>query len=104
MNLVLAVASESINNVVERIDINSNSQMMSLSGKITPEKPWAILGITRRQYDVARPWKKAKMSKEDFAKLVRDVPPEAIKNLKEHADAEMLLEAAFGNGVCRDSE
>jgi hypothetical protein len=33
-----------------------------------------------------------------FAKLICSVPPEAIKHLKDLADAENLLEAAFGKG------
>lgn len=72
---------------------------MSTTKTLLNEKPWATLGISRRQYDTAKPWKKAKMSKNEFAKLVCMVPPEAIKSLKEHADAEMLIEAAFGKGV-----
>lgn len=80
--------------------LNSNNlamhAMMDQSEKSPPDKPWAILGISRRQYDTAKPWKKAKMSKEEFAKLVSMVPPEAIKRLKDVADAEVLLEAAFG--------
>ncbi len=30
-----------------------------------PEKPWAILGINRKQYAAASPWKKAGMTKEN---------------------------------------
>jgi len=78
--------------------------VMEQTEKSPPEKPWAILGITRRQYDTAKPWKKAKMSKEEFSKLVSMVPPEAIKSLKEHADAERLLEAAFGKGWVSDGK
>ncbi|WP_190275045.1 hypothetical protein [Nitratidesulfovibrio vulgaris] len=36
--------------------------------------------------------------------LVCMVPPEAIKSLKEHADAERLLEAAFGKSVTSKDE
>lgn len=39
------------------------------------------------------------MSKEEFAKLVCLVPPEAIKHLKDIANAETLLEAACGEGI-----
>lgn len=77
---------------------------MIFPDKSPPEKPWAILGISRRQYDTAKPWKKAKMSKEEFAKLVCLVPPEAVKHLKDIADAEALLEAAFGKGIDLDDE
>ena len=72
--------------------------MINPSAKPPPEKPWAILGISRRQYDTVKPWKRAKMSKDEFAKLICSVPPEAIKHLKDLADAEPLLEAAFGKG------
>lgn len=61
------------------------------------DKPWAILGISRRDYDKARPWKKAGMSREAFGKLVLAVPPEAIKILKDEAQAEVLVAAMFGN-------
>ena len=64
--------------------------------KLKGEKPWAILGISRREYDKARPWKSAGMSKEAFAELVRAVPPEAVTVLKQEAEAEMLVEAIFG--------
>lgn len=77
---------------------------MIASTSTLPEKPWAILGISRRQYDTAKPWKKAKMSKEEFRKLHCMVPPEAIKRLKEGADAEMLLETAFGKGCLQEDE
>ncbi len=60
------------------------------------EKPWAILGISRREYDKAKPWKKAKMSKEAFADLVRQVPPEAFKQIRDEAQAEVLVAAMFG--------
>lgn len=78
--------------------------MMEQTDKTPPEKPWAILGISRRQYDTAKPWKRAKMSKEKFAKLVCMVPPEAIARLKDVADAEVLLEAAFGKDCCQEDE
>lgn len=66
--------------------------------KVAEEKPWAILGISRREYDKARPWKRARMSREAFGKLVLAVPPEAIKVLKDEATAEVLVAAMFKNG------
>jgi hypothetical protein len=36
----------------------------------TPEKPWAILGITRKHYAAARPWRKAGMTKEKYAEML----------------------------------
>lgn len=76
--------------------------MKADTDKTLLEKPWAILGISRRQYDSAKPWKKANMSKEEFAKLVCMVSPEAIKSLKEQADVEMLLKAAFGKNCLEE--
>ncbi len=64
--------------------------------KLTKEKPWAILGISRRRYEIARPWIKAGMTREAFADLVRAVPPEAVKILKDEAQAEILTAAIFG--------
>lgn len=81
-----------------------NLTPMEPSPKIPPEKPWAILGISRRQYETAKPWKKARMSKGAFGKLLCMVPPEAIKKLKDVADAERLIEAAFGKGSCHEGE
>mgnify|MGYP001251427427 CR=1 FL=1 len=69
---------------------------MPLSSKLTKEKPWAILGITRQHYEAVKPWKAAGISKDAFAELVRLAPPEAIKALKDEADAEVLVEAMFG--------
>ena len=68
------------------------------TGDLKQEKPWAILGISRREYDKARPWKRAGMSREAFGDLVRQVPPEAVKILKDEARAEILLAAIFGEG------
>ena len=72
------------------------------SDRLSKEKPWAILGISRREYDRAKPWKKAKMTREAFGDLVRAVPPEAIKNLKDEAHAEILTAAIFGGPALED--
>ncbi len=63
----------------------------------TPEKPWAILGISRKQYAAAKPWKKAGMTKERFAELLNLIPHEAMQILKDEADAERLVEGIFNN-------
>ncbi len=44
----------------------------------TPEKPWAILGIPRKQYAAARPWKKAGMPKERYAEMLNLIPHESM--------------------------
>ncbi len=60
-----------------------------------PESPWAILGITRKQYAAARPWKKAGMTKEKYAEMLNLFPHEGIKLLKEEAEAERLVDEIF---------
>ncbi len=60
------------------------------------EKPWAILGITRKQYAAARPWKKAGMSKGKCAEMLNLIPHEAMQILRDEADAERLVESIFG--------
>ena len=61
-----------------------------------PEKPWAILGINRKQYAAASPWKKAGMTKEKYAEMLNLIPHEAMQILKDEADAERLMEGIFG--------
>ncbi len=72
--------------------------------RLTKEKPWAILGISRREYERARPWKAAKMTKEAFAELVRAVPPEAVKVLQDEAQAEILTAAIFGPDAIQEAK
>jgi hypothetical protein len=45
----------------------------------TPEIPWAILGISRRQFVTARPWNKVGMTKEKYAEMLNVIPHEAIR-------------------------
>jgi hypothetical protein len=65
----------------------------------TPEshlkKPWAILGITRKQFAAAKPWMKAGMTKEKYAELLNMIPHEAMQILKDEVDAERLVESIF---------
>jgi hypothetical protein len=41
-----------------------NAEHEPADEKPAPEKPWAILGISRKRYVAARPWKMAGLSKE----------------------------------------
>lgn len=59
-------------------------------------KPWVVLGITRKQYAEARPWKKTKMSRKAFEDFICTLPPEIFDEIKLQADAEQLLESIFG--------
>lgn len=64
--------------------------------KIREEKPWAVMGVSRKQYETARMWKKVKMSREKFDDLVCSLPPDLCKELHLIADGEKLAEAIFG--------
>ncbi len=70
----------------------------------SPEKPWAILGISRKQYAAAKPWKKAGMSREKYAEMLNLIPHEAMQILKDEVDAERLVEGIFGSQDKRSTE
>lgn len=65
--------------------------------KLREEKPWAVMGISRKQYETARLWKKVKMPRGKFDELISSLPPEMFTDLRLHADGERLAEAIFGN-------
>lgn len=71
---------------------------MKLKTKLTREKPWVRLGMSRKKYEAHRPWKRTKppMTRAAFEEMLEIFPPEAVKLLKEEADAEALLQAIFG--------
>jgi hypothetical protein len=64
--------------------------------RIPQNKPWAILKISRRQYEAARPWKKSGMSRPMFEELLTTLPEGFIDQLHLEADAEKLLRTVFG--------
>jgi hypothetical protein len=72
--------------------------MPNLSRKIQQEKPWVIMGMSRKQYERARPWKAApkRMSRNAFENLVRELGYDFFKELRTQAEAESLVEAIFG--------
>lgn len=65
--------------------------------KLREEKPWAVMGISRKQYETARMWKKVKMPRGKFDDLICSLPPELFTELQLVADGEKLIEAIFGN-------
>ena len=68
---------------------------MSLKDKFKAEKPWAVLGWSRKQWKTIKPWKNANMSEDRYAELVRALDQETIKDIKDHAMAEMLVDGIF---------
>ena len=71
---------------------------MPLKDKLDQEKPWAILGWTRKQWKQSKMWKKAVVSEEKMARIILSLDQETLKELKDHAAAEVLVENIFGAG------
>ncbi|MFO7801354.1 MAG: hypothetical protein R6V55_03545 [Desulfovermiculus sp.] len=69
---------------------------MSWKGQLQQEKPWAILGWTRKQWKQSKMCKKAGVSEEKMARLVQSLDHETVQNLKDHAQAEVLVDKIFG--------
>ena len=61
------------------------------------DKPWAVFCWTRKQWKRSKMWKKAGVSEEKMTKLLLSLDHETIRNLKDHAEAEALVESIFGS-------
>lgn len=55
-----------------------------------------VLKVSRRQYETAKPWKRAGVSRALFEELVFGLPEGFIDYCHMEADAEKLIEAMFG--------
>ncbi|WP_129356220.1 hypothetical protein [Solidesulfovibrio carbinolicus] len=64
--------------------------------KLKAEKPWAILKVTRRQYETARPWVKANLPRKRFEELLAVLPDGFVDHCHRDAEAERLVSAIFG--------
>jgi len=60
------------------------------------EKPWAILKVSRRQYETKRPWVAAKMPRQKFEELLTSLPDGFTDHCQRDAEADRLVEAMFG--------
>jgi len=65
-------------------------------------KLWAVLGMSRREYEVKRPWKVAGVSRDHFEEITIMAPAEMIQRLKGEAQAELLEEQIFGKDVFKE--
>ena len=72
--------------------------------KLSHLKPWARLGITKKQYRTAKPWKKAKMSREKYEGIILNVPQELIDEHRREAEAGLLMEQIFGKELAGELE
>jgi hypothetical protein len=77
--------------------------MAKLKEKLGREKPWALLGLSRREYEARRPWAAAGQPRERFENLLRALgqEPGMIQQLREYAEAEALVEMIFGEDVLK---
>lgn len=66
--------------------------MKTLFGK---EKPWILLGISRKEYEGLRLWKKTKLSRNEFDLLLASLPDGFFKDVKLRVDVEKLVQAIF---------
>ena len=64
--------------------------------RLKQEKPWAILKVSRRQYEMKRPWKRAGLSRSTFEELLLSLPDGFVDHCHRDADAEKLANAIFG--------
>lgn len=58
-------------------------------------KPWAVLKITRRQYETARLWKKTKLGRKEFDELICSLPEGFIDHVMLEHDADKLVATLF---------
>ncbi len=70
---------------------------MPLKEKFLQEKPWAILGWTRKQWKTQKIWKKAGVTEDKMIQLLQTLDHSTIQEMKNHAMAELLTEKAFGS-------
>ena len=64
--------------------------------RLTQEKPWAKLRITRKEYEARRPWMVSGMSRKNFEEIIVELPDEAIDAIYRDAEADRLVKAIFG--------
>lgn len=76
---------------------------MTFLNKLKREnKPWAVLGMTRREYESKRPWKTAGVDRARFEEITSALPAELVQRIKEEAQAELLVEQIFGPDALRE--
>ena len=58
-------------------------------------KPWEKLGLARKVYSANKPWKKAKMKRAEFERILVLMPDEFVQEVKREGEAERLVNAIF---------
>lgn len=76
------------------------TSLSRLKARLSGNKPWAILGLSRKEYEARRPWARAGQPRERFEEMLLALGehPEILQDLKDYAEAEALTEMIFGQG------
>ena len=72
---------------------------MSIKEQLKRERPWAVLGWTRKQWKRSKVWKKAGVTEEKMTHLLLAFDYETVVMLKENAQADALIENMFGKDI-----
>ena len=70
---------------------------MPLKEKFPQDKPWTILGWTRKQWKAKKIWKKAGVTADMMIQMLQTLDYSIIQEMKSHAMAELLTEKVFGS-------
>lgn len=70
---------------------------MTLKDKFNQEKPWVILGWTRKQWKARRLWKQAGVTEKKMIQLLQSLDHSTIQELKDYAMTELLTDKIFGS-------
>ena len=70
---------------------------MTLKDKFEQEKPWAILGWTRKQWKARRLWKQAGVTEEKMSQLLQTLDHSTIQEMKDYAMTELITDRIFGS-------
>ena len=63
--------------------------------KLQDIRPWDVLKCSRKDYEASAPWKRAKMKRPAFEKLLLSMPDGFMERLHLEADSERLVAELF---------
>jgi hypothetical protein len=70
--------------------------------QFVPVKPWHKLGISKKLYSKAKPWKRAKMSRAEFERIIMHLPQDMLDEARISMETEALVEGLFGEGMAEE--
>lgn len=69
--------------------------MKKFKKQLTQEKPWAIMGWSRKQWKTHKIWKRAGVSEQTMIDFLQLVDHETIKELQDEAKVDLLVKQIF---------